>query len=36
VLRSSYYPVQYYYAPPVWYDYGYFGPYYSGGIYYGW
>jgi hypothetical protein len=37
VLRGSYYPVQYYYAPPYWYDYGYISPYYGGGIYYyGW
>jgi hypothetical protein len=37
VLRGTYYPVQYYYAPPIWYDYGYVGPYYGGGLYYyGW
>jgi hypothetical protein len=37
VLRSSYYPVQYYYSPPVWYDYGYISPYYGSGLYYyGW
>jgi hypothetical protein len=37
VLRGSYYPVQYYYAPPVWYDYGYASPYYGSDIYYyGW
>ena len=37
VLRGAYYPAQYYYAPPVWYDYGYFGPYYGGELYYyGW
>jgi hypothetical protein len=37
VLRGTYYPVQYYYAPPIWYDYGYIGPYYGGDVYYyGW
>ncbi len=37
VLRGAYYPAQYYYAPPIWYNYGYFGPYYSGELYYnGW
>jgi hypothetical protein len=36
VLRGTYYPVQYYYAQPIWYDYGYVGPYYGGGLYYGW
>lgn len=37
VLRGAYYPAQYYYAPPVWYDYGYIGPYYGGDVYYyGW
>ena len=39
VLRGSYYPVQYYYAPPYWppYDYGY-SPYYRHGYRYpvGW
>jgi hypothetical protein len=29
--------VQYYYAPPIWYDYDYVGPYYGGNVYYyGW
>jgi hypothetical protein len=37
VLRSTYYPVRYYYAPPIWYDYGYVSPFYGGGLYYyGW
>jgi hypothetical protein len=34
VLRGTYYPVQYYYAPPVWYDNGYVSPYYGDVIYY--
>jgi hypothetical protein len=37
VLRGSYYPAQYHYGPPIWYDYGYFGPSYGSELYYyGW
>ena len=38
IVIGGYYPARYYYAPPVWYDYGYYGPYYGNSFYYsiGW